>query len=304
MMRRRPRHGRPLSALTGFGPVTLPVFAFLLACGPPPQSSEGADGAADSLRIVDASGARVSLPGPARRVVSLVPSATQTLRAIGADRALVGRTDFDTERWAADIPSVGGGLGPNLEAIVALEPDLVIRFEGAQDPRTAARLDDLGITHLAVRPDHVDDIYRTARMLGVATGHEAQADSLVEAIRTGLSGLSDRVAALPRRRVAYVLGGTPPWVSGPGTYIDEIVSLVGGDNVFSDLRVLYTAVSPEQLLTRDIEVVLASGVASFDATLAPGARVAHVGDALEIPGPDVVNAAYRVAELLHGRSLR
>ena len=121
---------------------------------------------------------------------------------------------------------------------------------------------------------------------------------------SGLQALATRAAELPRLRVAYVLGGTPPWVSGPGTYIDEIVSLAGGDNVFDDLGALYSAVSPEQLRTRDIDVVLVSGAGTFDARLAPGARVVDVGDALEIPGPGVVDAAYHVAELMHGRSLR
>lgn len=273
------------------------------ACGNPDAqgSSASEEGA---IRVVDASGAEVSLPAPARRIVSLVPSATQTLGAIGAERALVGRTDFDTEPWASGLPSVGGGIEPNLEAIVALEPDLVIRFAGTQDPRTPARLDDLGIPHVAVRPDHVDDIYGTAELLGAVTGHGAAADSLVAAIRNGLQALGTRAAELPRLRVAYVLGGTPPWVSGPDTYIDEIVSLAGGDNVFNDLGALYSAVSPEQLRTRNIDVVLVSEAGTFDARLTPGARVVDVGDTLEIPGPGVVDAAYHVAELMHGRSLR
>lgn len=295
-MRRRSPHRRALRA-------RLDCATLVLLAGACAPQAPDADAAA-SVRVIDASGARVELAHPARRVVSLVPSATQTLLAIGADGVLVGRTDFDTEARLATIPSVGGGLEPNLEAIVALEPDLVIRFEGAQDPRTPAGLDELGIPHLAVRPDHVEDIYRTAELLGAVTGHEGEAAALVRSIRSGLRELSERASSLPRTRVAYVLGGTPPWVAGPGTFIDEIVSLAGGDNVFSDLKVLYSAVSPEQLLTRDIEVVLVSGAGAFDSTLTPTARVADVGDALEIPGPDVVDAAYHVAELLHGRSLR
>jgi len=314
-MRRRSPPGRLGRARTLLFAATLFGATILAACG---GSDEGeragtaagttVDAAAGSglgaIHVVDASGAEVTLDRPARRIVSLVPSATETLRAIGAEATLVGRTDFDTDAWESSVPSVGGGIEPNLEAVVALEPDLVVRFGGPQDPRTPRRLDDLGIAHLAVRPDHVDDIYRTAEMLGVVTGHEAAADSLVDAIRDGLTGLARRAAELPRLRTAYVLGGTPPWVSGPGTYIDEIVSLAGGDNVFADLGALYSAVSPEQLRTRDIDVVLVSGAGSFDASLTPGARVVDVGDALEIPGPDVVDAAYHVAELMHGRSLR
>lgn len=290
----------------------LTAAAVLLGCGagdPTPDAVSGADtvrgGSADSVRVVDAAGTEIVLSGPARRVVSLVPSATETLRAIGADDVLVGRTDFDTQGWARSLPSVGGGLEPNLEALVALEPDLVVRFGGTQDPRTPARLDELGIQHLVVRPDHVDDIYRTAELLGAVTGHRAAADSLVGSVREGLRRLADTVAGLPRYRVAYVLGGSPPWVAGPGTFIDEIVSLAGGDNVFSDLGALYAPVSPEQLRTRDIDaVLLPGGAATFDASLTPGAREVVVGDALEIPGPHVVDAAYRVAERLHDRSLR
>jgi iron complex transport system substrate-binding protein len=295
---RHPPSGRGIRAR-----LLLAALVIASACGGP--DARGASASADAaIQVVDASGAEVSLSAPAHRIVSLVPSATQTLGAIGAGSALVGRTDFDTEAWASSLPSVGGGIEPNLEAIVALEPDLVVRFGGSQDPRTPARLDDLGIPHVAVRPDHVDDIYGTAELLGAVTGHRAAADSLVDAIRSGLQALATRAAELPRLRVAYVLGGTPPWVSGPGTYIDEIVSLAGGDNVFADLGALYSAVSPEQLRTRDIDVVLVSGAGTFDARLAPGARVVDVGDALEIPGPGVVDAAYHVAELMHGRSLR
>lgn len=223
---------------------------------------------------------------------------------MGRDDVLVGRTDYDTQAWAARLPSVGGGLDPNLEAIVALRPDLVVRFAGEQDTRTPARLAELGIPQLAVRPDRIDDIYRTASLLGQAIGDATAADSLTAAIRSGLLAASAAVRDLPRLRVAYVLGGTPPWVAGAGTYIDEVVSLMGGDNVFADLELLYAGVSPEELRTRDVDVVLLSEAGTFDATLAPGARVELVGSALEIPGPGVVEAAYLVAERMHGRKLK
>jgi iron complex transport system substrate-binding protein len=254
------------------------------------------------VRLVDASGTELVLERPARRIVSLVPSATETLRAMGAAGVLVGRTDFDTASWAERLPSVGGGIEPDVEALVALEPDLVVRFAGEQDPRTPARLDALGIPHLAVRPDRVEDIYRTAELLGEATGFEAAADSLAAAIRSQLDAVAASVRGLERVRVAYVLGGTPPWVAGPGTYIHEVVSLVGGDNVFADLGALYAAVSPEELRTREIDVVLLADGATLDRSLTPGARLERVRADLEIPGPDVVDAAHHVAELLHGRS--
>ena len=266
-----------------------------------PESRGASGGAAPgNVVVLDASGRTVRLEEPARRIVSLVPSATQTLREMGAADRLVGRTDFDTGAWAAALPSVGGGLEPNLEAIVALRPDLVVRFAGSQDRRTPARLDDLGIPHVAVRPDKVEDVLEAIRMLGAATRLEEEASSLVTEIQSGLARVQGMVEALPRRRVAYVLGGTPPWVAGPGTYIHELVTLAGGDNVFSDLDDLYAAVSPEEVRSRDIQIVLVSGVDAFDASLAPDARIEVVDASIEIPGPDLVAAALRLAELIHG----
>ncbi len=256
------------------------------------------------IRLIDAAGRELALPGPARRIVSLVPSATQTLAVLGHRDRLVGRTDFDQETWLTDVPSVGGGLEPNLEAIVALRPDLVIRFAGEQDARTPARLDELGIAHAAIRPDRIADVYAAVELLGAVTGSAARADSVVVAIRAQLAAVEARVADLPRQRVVYVLGGTPPWVAGPGTYVNEVVELVGGTNVFADLSALYTAVSPEELRIRDIDVVLVSDLGQFDASLAPGARIVAVGDALELPGPHVADAAWHVAELLHDSRLR
>jgi iron complex transport system substrate-binding protein len=241
---------------------------------------------------------------PARRVVSLVPSATETIRALGRMDVLVGRTDFDTASWARPVASVGGGIEPSLEAIVALEPDLVIRFEGEQDSRTPTRLDDLGIPHIGVRPDGVEDIYGTIALVGAAIGESERADSLEAEIRAGLAAAAAAVSDLPRVRVAYLLDGTPPWAAGPGTFIDEVVSLMGGDNVFGDLGALYAPVSPEQLRGREIDVVLLAGAQAFDASLVPGARIERAGGALDLPGPGVVEAARRVGELLHGRSAR
>lgn len=238
--------------------------------------------------------------GSATRIISLVPSATLTLREIGAADRLVGRTDFDTGAWVAELPSVGGGLEPNLEAIVSLRPDLVVRFAGSQDRRTPARLDDLGIPHIAVRPDRVEDVLETVRVLGRATGLEASATELVGRIEAGLTEVEERVRPHPRKRVAYVLGGTPPWVAGPGTYIHELVTLAGGDNVFSDLGELYAGVSPEEIRSREIDVVLVSGTDVFDASLAPDARIEIVDASIEIPGPHLADAALQLAELIHG----
>ncbi|HET9947331.1 MAG TPA: helical backbone metal receptor [Longimicrobiales bacterium] len=304
-MRRSPR-GRLRPGRVPLLSALLIAAAFASACSPRSDQETAREPASASaaVRVVDASGATVELEAPARRIVSLVPSATATLHAIGAEGALAGRTDYDVELWAAHVPSVGGGLEPSVEKIVALEPDLVVYFLGAQDTRTPARLDRLGIPHLAVRPDRIEDIYETAVLLGEVTGRREAADSLVASIREGLAHVAETVAHLPSVRVAYVLGGEPPWVAGPGTYIDEVLSLAGGDNAFADLDALYAPVSAEQLRSRRIDVVLLAEGSGFDRSLTPSARVETVGPLLDTPGPGVVRAATRVAALLHGRAAR
>ncbi|MDX1645779.1 MAG: helical backbone metal receptor [Longimicrobiales bacterium] len=279
--------------------------------GPSSGAQRGIDGtkgvgpeAGAPIELVDAAGRRHVLEAPARRIVSLVPSATETLRALGADHRLVGVTDYDDWAWAEDLPSVGGGIEPNLEALIALQPDAVVRFAGEQDPRTPARLDALGIRHVAVRPVGLADIYETNRILGALAGRPEAAEALSRRIREGLAELARQVADERRKRVAYLLGGSPPWVSGPATYASEILSLIGGDNVFSDLSRPYAPVSPEELRSREIDVVLLASEGDFDPEVTPGARVEVMGEALDAPGPDVVEGARKVAALLHGRAVR
>jgi len=277
------------------------VVPFLLAtaliggCDAPPRA-DGPDASAPA--VVDADGRTVRLDGPATRIVSLVPSATLTLGALGAQGQVVARTDFDTVGWARDLPSVGGGLEPSMEAVVASRPDLVIRFGGPQDPDTPRRLDALGIAHVALRPDRITDVLDGIRLLGVVSGHEQAAASLTSTIRDTLDAIRARSAQAPPVRVAYVLGGTPPWVAGPGTYIDELIRLAGGVNVFSDLGKLYGSVSPEEFVARDIDVVMTPRGSRFQRRLVPDARFVEAGPDMELPGPGVMEAAREMERAL------
>lgn len=284
--------------------VMMGALLLVTACGGDREADAREAPPAQAIRFTDAAGREHVLDAPAERIVSLVPSATEAIRAMGAADALVGVTDYDDEEWAASLPSVGGGLEPNLEALVALQPDVVIRFHGEQDPRTPERLDELGIRHVAVRPVSLRDVFVTNHIVGTILGRAQAADSLTSSIRQGIADVTRAVADLPRRRVVYTLGGTPPWVSGPDSYISEILDLIGADNVFEDLPSPYQAVSPEELRSREVDVVLVTNAGSFDASLTPDARIEVVGDALQVPGPGVVEEARTIAQIIHGRSFR
>jgi len=273
------------------------VAALSGACDPPAPPHDAQRPTV--LSVVDAEGREVRLSGPADRIISLVPSATLTLQALGAGGLVVARTDFDTAPWAVDLPSVGGGIEPSMEAIVAARPDLVIRFAGPQDPRTPSRLTELGVPHLAIRPDRIADVLESIRVLGVVTGRSVAADSLATEIRDSLEAIRARAADKAPVRIAYVLGGTPPWVAGPDTYIDELIRLAGGINVFSDLDELYGAVSPEEFVARNIDVVMTPRGSLFERRLAPDARIVEAGPAMELPGPGVIEAARQMESALH-----
>jgi iron complex transport system substrate-binding protein len=198
---------------------------------------------------------------------------------------------------------VGGGLQPSLEALLALDPDLVIRFAGESDLTTPKRLDDMGVRHLAVRLDRVADVRALVEDLGSVTGLYDRAGELTAEMDATLGEIQRRVKGRPRVRVAYILGGNPPWVAGPGTFIDELLTWAGGENSFSDLEALYGPVSPEEFLVREIDLLLApeGGEVLLPST---GIPLVRVSPALELPGPDLAQAAWRLAEILHPEAFR
>ncbi|HZD06403.1 MAG TPA: helical backbone metal receptor [Longimicrobiales bacterium] len=254
--------------------------------------------------VTDAEGRAVVVAPPPERIVSLVPSATRVLLDLGAGDRLVGRTEHDTLAALAALPSVGGGLHPTLEVLLSLEPDLVIRFAGPSDRETPRRLDEVGVTHVAIAPESVADTRRMILMLGRVVDRAGPAEALVAAIDSALADVRTRVAGLEPVRTAWVVGGEPPWVSGPGTYIDELISLAGGENVFRDLGRLWGGVSLEALVARRPDLVLTSEGSRLDPRIGRVLRVRRVSPVVSLPGPDLPRAAREIARALHPGAFR
>ena len=267
------------------------------------QAAGGAGEPEDSpagypIQLIDAAGTRHTFQAAPRRIVSLVPSATEALLEMGVASHLAGRTDYDRMPELSGLPSVGGGLQPNLEILVSLDLDLVIRFAGDSDLATAERLTDLGTPHFAVQPDGIDDVLTIIGDLGRIMGESEAADLVLREIRDTLDDVARRVAELPEPRVVYLLGGDPPWVAGPGTYIDELMTVAGGNNVFDDLGPLYAPVSMEALLARELDLILLSEGLTSPPLLAH-VRSAALPASVEIPGPGLGRAARDIARLIH-----
>ena len=263
------------------------------------DSRENPRTAASPLVLVGDGGDTVRLTGPARRIVSLVPSATEALVRLGAVDRLVGRTEYDTASVLSALPSVGGGLQPNLEILRTLEPDVVVGFAGESDARTARTLGDLGIPVLQVRPDGIPDVRRMIFRMGELVAAEGPARALVAEIDRTLEEIRTAVARYAPVRAVYLLGGTPPLAAGPGTFLSQLVEVGGGENVLDDLGALYAPVSPEVLLDRDIDAVLMTRGSRVDARILEGRRVVELPGGVEIPGPDVGASAWIVARALH-----
>ena len=180
--------------------------------------------------------------------MSLAPSITELLFALGAGDQVVGRTVYDLYPPAATaVPAVGDGLNPSVEAIVARHPDLVVLYRSAHTDGAAQQLAQLGVPTLVVRHDGLADIARTARLLGRATGK----DSGGQAVGRSVDSLLAQPLPPVTNRLAYVVWDSPPIVIGAGSFLDELARRAGAENVFHDIASPSATVSIETIVARD-----------------------------------------------------
>lgn len=309
MRRRRAQGPGPQHALRSYRLVLAAAYALTASACADARTDVGAappvtSAAGSAVVVVDASGRSLRFDHPPVRVLSLVPSVTRALIEMGAGTALVGRTDYDTMASVQALPSVGGGLQPDLERVLTLGPDLVVRFGGEQDAVTPPALDARGIAHLAVRPDRVADVRAIVAQLGRVMGRTEAADSLVAALDRYLADVRARVAGQKRVRVVYLLGGTPPWVAGPRTYVSDLLDAAGADNAFADLADLYTPVSLEDLLSRDVDAFVIARGTQVSPRLAQRAPVLEVSPDIESPGTSLGRSAEELARVMHPAAFR
>jgi iron complex transport system substrate-binding protein len=215
-----------------------------------------------SITVMDGLDRQVTLPGPAKKIVSMAPSNTEILFAVGAGDQVVGRDEFsDYPAEAAELPTIGGGFGDyNLEAIVDLEPDLVLAAE-INTPEQVKALSDLGLNvFLLANPTSLDEMYINLLTIAVLTGHLEETEVLVNDLQARVAAVDDAVASsedIPT--VFYELDATDPsapWTAGAGTFIDTLITQAGGQNIASDLEGQYLQLSIEEILVRDPQVIL------------------------------------------------
>jgi iron complex transport system substrate-binding protein len=274
----------------------------------PGRQGDAQGSASDTLatiRVVDDAGRELELSGPSRRIVSLVPSVTETIAALGAADRLVARTRYDLDPALAHLPSLGGGLDPSLEGIVDLEPDLVIAWNARDDRILVPRLREAGIPVYAAEIQDTTGIFRTLDRIGRLLGLEVRADSVAQALRDTLAAVAADVPPGERPRALYLIAEDPPRTAGPSTFIGQALAIAGADPVFPGLGEDWPTVSMEAVVERNPDVIvlpvgadlprrdaLASRAGWRDLPAVRAGRIVEIeADLLARPGPALGRAA-------------
>ena len=193
------------------------------------------------------------------RIVSLNPTTTELLYAIGAGARLVGRTSYDRIPAAVSaVPDLGPGLRPNVEAVLAARPDLVILYASEDNRDAARRLRAARVPTVAYKVDRIADFARVTLALGRITGDTAAARVTVDTVGRTLAGTLVRTAALPHPRVFWFLWESPLLAVGGGSFLSEMLKVAGALNVYDSLPEPSPSITFEDLVRRDPDIVLAS----------------------------------------------
>jgi len=275
--------------------------------------------------LVDDHGYVTSLTAYADRIVSVAPSATEILFAIGAGDKVVAVTDYDNypydfSAWiaAGNMTSVGEFTTPNLEVITSLNPDLILASGGVQQ-ESVDTLRELGYKVLVLDPTSVDGILKDIELVGNATGKSAEATALVNDITNRINAVANKVANATKPKVYYEVyyDATASWTIGSKAWQNELIEKAGGTNIFGDQQTDYYQYQSEALIARNPDVIVlpAEGMgtgqqASLDAVKArPGwdttnavknDRIYQINsDIIERAGPRVADAIEQLAEFFH-----
>ncbi|CAG4884088.1 Cobalamin-binding protein [Georgfuchsia toluolica] len=217
-------------------------------------------GAHADIVVKDDSGAEVHLRQPAQRVIALSPHIAETLMAAGAGERLVGSVQFsDYPAAVKKVPRIGSYARLDMEAIVALKPDLVIGWQSGNTPAHIEKIRQLGIPVYLSQPNRIEDVAHDLESYGQLMGNEAGARAAA-AFRARLAALRERYSNQPRLRIFYQVWKEPLMTVGNTQIISDAIRLCGGENVFGQLRQMAPTVTVEAVLAANPEVIVASGM--------------------------------------------
>lgn len=271
------------------------------------------------VAFTDGLGREVKLEGPAQRVVSLAPSITEFLFAVGAGSQTVGRDEMSNfPEEALNVASIGSTYGDlNTEAILALKPDLVIAAQ-ANTPEQVKALENLGVTvYYLNNPVTFAELFEQVELFGQLTGHEEEASALAESLSVRVDAVTAATANFVEKpKVFYEIDGTDaskPWTTGAGTFIDTIIAMAGGVNIGGVLSEPYAQISVEEIVLQNPDFILlgdaAYGVTAESVAARPGwadltavksgAIIPFDDNLASRPGPRLVDGLEEMLKILY-----
>jgi iron complex transport system substrate-binding protein len=212
---------------------------------------------ASALTLRDMVGREVTLAAPPQRIVSLVPSVTETIFALGGEARLAGRTDWcDSPEATRGKPSVGGMINPSIETIVRLRPDLVVATDEGNREETLVQLRRIGIPTYVVHAHRVAEMLDMVRRVGDLVERREAVGPLVATIEQRIDAVRGRVATRGIPRVLYVLWPEPLIVPGRASHITELIEMAGGRSITGDMGESYVRLSLEAAVARAPDVII------------------------------------------------
>ena len=257
----------------------------------------------------------VAMASGSERIVSLNPSLTAILVALGAEESLVGVDDYSATKIpeVTALPRVGGLFSPSLEAVVALRPDRVVLVPSAEQRDFRTRLEGLGVPVTAFKNLRFAEVLENIRQLGAMTGRSAEATARIEAIAQAREAARRRARGRSAPGVLVVLQRDPVYVVGSGNFIDEMLSAVGGKNLASEFDEPYPRVAAEWVVARAPEVLIdlspdpATALSHWSLwpsipAVATGRVLAVDAELISLPGPHLDRAFEILASSLYPAS--
>jgi iron complex transport system substrate-binding protein len=251
-------------------------------------------------------------PGP-QRVVSLAPSVTETLFALGfGDRVVGVTTSCDYPADARKIPKIGGFMSPSLETIVAKRPGIVIGVSSATDPAKAREMERLGLEVTLISLASVNDILSSIKSIARSLGNPQAGEKLVRKITLQMDRVKERVAPAPRRSTLLLVGLRPLITVGGKNFIDELITLAGGQNIAGDAPQPWLNLPDEYVVAKAPQVIIEAGMGSerdqiakhwADLKSIPAVQQGRVyrypSDKILRPGPRIGEGLEEIARLVH-----
>lgn len=288
---------------------TTPTAKPTLEPTPAPAAEPTPEATPEAAVLTDMLGREVALPAEVKTVVSLAASNTEILYAISAGEMLVGRDAYSNyPEAAADIAVVGDFNGPNIEAIVAADPDVVLASYLQDD--VLNQLTELGIAVFCTEAFDYEGIYTSIALIGDICGKTEEATALCAGMRESIGKVQAAAATEAQPTVYYVMsfGEYGEWSGGPGSFINAAIELAGGIPITKDMGEIWVNPSIEQIVALDPDIILLSSLYTIeDLSAANGyadmraVKEGHVylvnPDWVERPAPRITEAAAEFGEI-------